>query len=1029
MNFSGSPEYNTETTEGDIGVTKSTSALLATAQQHLTAFLSAPDLLDPSNTKQLALFRTCVEPFQEVPQLIDSKLEHFVSQLASAYTSPNLHLAGALYTLCTVRGSKIIGRLLPSEVQKLLPVLGLIDDNSQWEEKYIVLLWLSTVAKAPFPLSTISPTLADDLYNLAWSSLNSPGKERDSAARLLGVLLTRSDMAEKLSFFYESSMDAFGDAQGFLQFGILQTLPHLIKFKTAEELKWYAMDHQKLLDVVSVWVSQSNSLDGNLHRLLVKNRSRLCQLLLSLATDEVPIEVEENVGFFLTQMAHPNTLVRYTCSKALARICQRLPLDLIDEVVDAVFREVEGESLANADADKWHGALLAIAEIVRRNLLNREFLPRLCNILSTAIPFEQRQLTYAIGSHVRDASCYVCWSLFRTVPWLDKDLLNPVIGLLVKVSCFDREVNNRRAASAAVQEFVGRQGPPVGMTTQDGLDVLSRLDYFRLGSRARSYTAVSVDMQNLGFEGLSAYLVTHCVCSWDPAIRQLAAEALGALNTTSQRKNEVAEVLAKLKLNDIDARHGVMIALAAIEPDTEPLAALSKQCLEYVTMSNFQRGDETFTALGFITLLSAVSKLRGAVTVQDCVDDLEKLTAAMAIDESDMKMAITACVGNMQLLNPNDIISIWTQKLYETGMTTYAGALGALLTSEVVDQNKHGERDAIELCLSHVIRATAVPHLADCGTKAACINALTTTPTFNCSLVVCCLDDYTVESMRGDVGSWVRDAALTAIRRYPDLPWTDHVARIVRISVESLDALRALAYDTLSVLDVVEGECPRGPAYFTKMLSLYKSSNDDVRDALVSGLTSLAGAERANADILNDSFSALSQFLVGSPQLVSDYVTRMLEFTNKTNVKKALASLRLLAKLFDLGVIDKDMDATPPTGRPLMREIFVKTYNMHINTASYDRLQCCIRVFGGIALECLGTEQGKEVVTRLANLLGHPSSAARITAAETLGEIFSALDMEDGELDKLVLDTPWRDLDKKMAKSKVDDVKMMVLVW
>lgn len=994
MNFTGSPEYDINTTEGDIGVTKSTSHLLATAQQHL-------------DKNELKGFQTCIEPFQELPQLVDTKLQEFVTQLAEKYTEPNADIARALYTLVSVRGGKIIARLMPNHVSRLIPVMNLITQQKvTWEEEFIVLLWLSTVARAPFPLHTISQTLPEDLYDLAWRSLNTAGKSRDAAARLLGVLLTRDDMAEYLTRFYSESSKCFtnGDQQ-FLQLGILQTLPHLIKFKTAGELKWYALDHQKLLYVVEEWADNSSTVDANTHRLLVKNISRLAQLQMSLATTEVPVEVEQSVGFFLTQLSHPNTLVRYTTSKAIARICQKLPEDLVAEVIDAVLAEIEKENISTADADKWHGVLLTLAEIIRRNLLPSNVISRLYAILEIAIPFDQRQLTYSVGSHVRDASCYVCWSLFRTVRGLTKQV-QPVISLLVKVACFDRQVNNRRAASAAVQEFVGRQGPVV-METAQGIDLLTKLDYFRLGSRENSYLSVSHDMQELGFSDLSDYLVEHCVTSWDPEIRRLGAESLGVLNRDHVSKNHVVSLLSQLDISETDIRHGVMLALAELRIVTPEAQELSQRLLSYVQHSHLKIGQETFTARAFVVLLSSVWADSEDPSI---LENAEKLTLCMEMNEPDLVPGISACVRHLKLDSYSDIFSVWSQRLYETGYSSFAAALGALPASTDVQE-----------CLSFVIRASTPPHLADCATKAACIEALSQSGVFDTALIGSCLDNYTMDNLRGDVGKWVRQASLRTIKKYSSLDWSKHVNQIVRISVETLDDLRKLAFDVLMELKIISGPRQNASRYFSQMLELWDNLPES-REALVSGLTSLAGAERANTSLLGHSFDAIASFLVGFETRTSEFVTMVLNNVDKQHVKQALAGLRLLYKMFDLGIITATTIATPDTGRPLVREIFVKTYNMHINTASHDRLQCCIRVFGSVAMFS-DEELQKQVIDRLVVLLGHPSSGARIVAAEVLSEVLSSIGLEGSPVDDLVLDTPWRDVDKGVLKAKMQEVK------
>ena len=63
---------------------------------------------------------------------------------------------------------------------------------------------------------------------------------------------------------------------------------------------------------------------------------------------------------------------------------------------------------------------------------------------------------------VRDAACYTCWAFARAY---DPKILSPFTKQLchcMVITCvYDREIHCRRAASAAFQEFVGRQGAQV----------------------------------------------------------------------------------------------------------------------------------------------------------------------------------------------------------------------------------------------------------------------------------------------------------------------------------------------------------------------------------------------------------------------------------------------------------------------------------------------------------------------------------------------------------------------------------------
>jgi hypothetical protein len=103
---------------------------------------------------------------------------------------------------------------------------------------------------------------------------------------------------------------------------------------------------------------------------------------------------------------------------------------------------------------------------------------------------------------VRDAATYALWSLPRAygattiAPFAEKLAQN-----LVSVSTFDREVNIRRAASAAFQEYVGRTVCEADKFCQElqfivntlqgvfahGIDVLGKIDFFAVGNRKNAF--------------------------------------------------------------------------------------------------------------------------------------------------------------------------------------------------------------------------------------------------------------------------------------------------------------------------------------------------------------------------------------------------------------------------------------------------------------------------------------------------------------------------------------------------------------
>ncbi len=143
-----------------------------------------------------------------------------------------------------------------------------------------------------------------------------------------------------------------------------------------------------------------------------------------------------------------DTIVRWSAAKGIGRITNRLPKEMAHDILSSVldlFTFVE-DDLA------WHGGCLTIAELGRRGLLLPDQLKIVVPIVLKALVFDKKLGNYSLGRNVRDSACYVCWSLARAFePDVLQPYVNQIAGTLLIVTVFDREVNCRRAASAAFQ--------------------------------------------------------------------------------------------------------------------------------------------------------------------------------------------------------------------------------------------------------------------------------------------------------------------------------------------------------------------------------------------------------------------------------------------------------------------------------------------------------------------------------------------------------------------------------------------------
>lgn len=182
-----------------------------------------------------------------------------------------------------------------------------------------------------------------------------------------------------------------------------------------------------------------------------------------------------------------------------------------------------------------------------------------------ALVFDKKLGNYSLGRNVRDAACYVCWALARAFePHVLKPYVNDLAGQLLIVTVFDREVNCRRAASAAFQENVGRQGQ-----FPHGIDILTKADYFAVGNQTNCYLNLSVFIAN--FSEYTTLLIHHLLeykfNHWDIEIRELTSKAL--FNLTSCCPEYMSTTILSLLLKqclhfDINTRHGALLAISEI---------------------------------------------------------------------------------------------------------------------------------------------------------------------------------------------------------------------------------------------------------------------------------------------------------------------------------------------------------------------------------------------------------------------------------------------------------------------------------
>jgi 3-methyladenine DNA glycosylase AlkC len=396
-------------------------------------------------------------------------VEAYLESLLKPTTRPNERhidvqtaLASILYTLCKVRGAKVIVGFLNNEPRYLEPILATLEnvtlaenaDVVDWKVPYILLLWLSHLLLTPFDLASISanslpqgsepirlqihdalPPVAQRIVYLGTSYLSASTKAQDAAAAMLVRLATRPDMqklqvADALLTYAVSEISSPAESSTtiYRQLGPLRFLAgiatsadicHLMPviYRTCARLG----EDDGLSPVTSNAVGKKLivKIYRNIAILTLRLPSASGAVLSFLETTSV---LEEVIDHLLQSLGDRDTPVRYAAAKAISLIISELEPEMGHEVIQAVLdtfkedipRSTKGIDYQTVNALKWHGLTLTLSHALFKRSASPSQLPDILNALVSALNFEQRTATgSSMGTNVRDAANFGIWSLSR----------------------------------------------------------------------------------------------------------------------------------------------------------------------------------------------------------------------------------------------------------------------------------------------------------------------------------------------------------------------------------------------------------------------------------------------------------------------------------------------------------------------------------------------------------------------------------------------------------------------------------------
>ncbi|KAL5571563.1 hypothetical protein UlMin_021160 [Ulmus minor] len=742
------------------------------------------------------------------------------------------------------------------------------ESSGEMEAKCVMLLWLSILVLVPFDISSIDTSIASNtdlgehetaplvlkIIGFCKDYLSNAGPMRSIAALLLSKLLTRPDMPKAFSSFVDWTDEVLSSAKDdvmnhFRLLGAVEALASIFKaggqklllvvvpkvwraasllinssyadkspllrkylMKLTQRIGFTCLPHRfpswryvsktsSLGENMSLSASREDQSNGGTHfdDCNSKNSSSFPQDEEDM---DVPEIVEEIIEMLLTGLRDTDTVVRWSAAKGIGRITSRLTSALSEEVLSSVlelFSPGEGDG-------SWHGGCLALAELARRGLLLPTSLPKVVPVVVKALHYDIRRGPHSVGSHVRDAAAYVCWAFGRAYYHSDmRSILDQLAPHLLTVACYDREVNCRRAAAAAFQENVGRQG-----NYPHGIDIVNTADYFSLSSRLYSYNQVAIFIAQ--YEGylypFVDELIYNKICHWDKGLRELASEALSALVKYDPEyfAESVLEKLIPCTLSsDLCMRHGATLAVGelvlalhkcnyALSSDKQKHVAGVVPAIEKARLYRGKGGEIMRSAVSrFIECISLFSCSLTEKIKRSLLDTLNENLRHPNSQIQDaavraLKHFVQAYLVAAHSGGTSDITSKYLELLTDQNVAIRRGsalAIGVLpyellagrwrdvltkLCSCCTVEDNPDDRDAearvnaVKGLVSVCEILTKEKGAADAPSGEDDISLFLMIKNEVMTSLLKALDDYSVDN-RGDVGSWVREAAMDGLER------------------------------------------------------------------------------------------------------------------------------------------------------------------------------------------------------------------------------------------------------------------------
>lgn len=965
----------------EIRVAKISNVLHNDIQDQIQSHSSSPE-----KAKNLSLLLNNINQFQPCPQLLDKHLKQYVETLLKYYIDGNQKwVCEVFYTFGKIVTSKKMLNFMKTDVNLIPIIISKIHQSEQihWHEQYLLLCWISVLCLAPFKLDALQSDAKDRIFETGLYYLKQSGPLQPLGARVLASLIMRSDCEDMFEKFMTTMVNDFSDANDVIQQGYLLTLNVALQ-------KDFSMKFKTCLDDILRFIKSFENSEKNVD-LIIKIYSKIVKYLIDLDAYD---QIEDIISYFMENFSNRSTDSRFLISRKFVKLVNLLDscfrIEIMVDMINST-KELLQESYETINSDKLHTHLLVLAEFLRQALIDKSSYKDIEEILDKTLYFQQSRITFIAGSNIRDASNFICWSLFKYNKDIEIGIAQSVFLKLLFVACFDKEIMIRRSSTAALQELIGRYGSkiweqyyPDEENSAKNIRLIEILDYVDLGSIEKSYFDIPSKVLLIFPDIRERFInfLSQCIYNVDDDIVKMSAKALRLL-LDGQSQNLIDSIITHHITTNQNKKFNTFIALAEILPLSKNGVHLDKLAPKFQETKLNHHKDPIFILTSYLSLLNTMLEL--GYQMHDFL--FENLFEAIRVDNDGIRSILIGIAGKISLDSKN-----WEKWLY------YMRNNNINTSSSVGYLQDFGSKVGDVMVLLSNDRV-------DASTKASIISSISgflqknSLPTKTLAKIIDNLDDYTI-SEQGDVGNKVRIETIKLIDTNLEVFKTEELSKLMipkllRLSCEPIDKTR---YESLKLLHKIHNstipDFISSDEYFTHLLKFYQLhyiQDKETSKDFWRGYIFTCGAIKATDSLIISSLKCFLRFYQSLDEAMQKEILLQLAAIIKIEPlllkgnnsksqrfnKTILVGLQFWSRIFESNI-------KLPSNFPL-KGFHIRIFNLHLNTKNIVRLTNSIKIFGYLAQ--LGLRESLERLCWLTTK--HPIARVRVLASEELFNIYN----------------------------------------